>query len=227
MVLKKISVFLALLLISFLIVFTAPKIARAAILRVGPESGPAGSDISIRTQDFCVNNPGTLVNIYWNDHLIVRVGSPNYSLFYQIPSSASPNTYQITGIAACPGLPPAIPAYADYGAATFEVTSSGTSATPTSSSGAGASSSPGASSNSDPSTSASISASASAAVEEAKQNEQNKSNPWYKNWKYILVLNVLFLVLIAGIIFTIVFEKHKHQKKELEQVMPRIKKEGK
>lgn len=228
MVLKKISIVLSFLTISFLFVFAAPKIAKAAILTVSPESGPVGSLVTIRTQDFCVNNPGTLVNLYWNDHLLARVGSPNYSIVYQIRSSTSPNTYQITGAATCPGLPPAIPAYADYGAANFEVTSSGTSATPTSSSGTGAGSSSGASSSLDPSASASIaasaSASASAAAEEAKENKQNQSSPWYKNWKYLLFLIAAFLVLVAAVIWVIIYEKHKHQKQELKQVMPRIKK---
>lgn len=227
MVLKKISIFLAVLLISFLIIFAAPKIAKAAIMRAGPASGPAGSATTIRGQDFCINNPGTTINLYWNEHLIGQVTSPYFSYYYVIPSGASPGTYPITGIAGCPGLPPAIPAYNDWGSTTFEVTSSDTTTTPTPSLSAGASSSSGASSSLDPSVSASISASASASAEAVKENKQNQSSPWYKNWKYLLLLIILFLVLVAGVIFVIVFERHKHKKQQLKQVMPSINKKEK
>ncbi len=207
---KKYLILLIIVLSVFLFwIFPKPAKAMPSLDILPTDSGPRGAEIIFNGSNFCVHNPGTLVNILWDGNPIKNGSAPAFQVSYTVPLDAEQGQHTILATASCPGQLPDISPSEDQITIYFTVISSEEDSATLENSD-----------NSDDSeNSTQIKKDNEEATDSDEENQKSEKKqedqiPWYLNWVYCSLLGGGILLIIGGIIWGVVVKKKKVQSKE-------------
>lgn len=209
------KLFIIISFIVFGVLFLPPKsYASAPSLAIVPNSGTAGTYISIIGTGFCTMMPGTPVTITFGGKFVSVGTGPNFTVYYTVQPSDPIGYTIINGTA---------PACGDSSNAAFTVTVTPTpipTSTPTPATSGSSKKQTTVSASPSVSVSGSISPSASVSgtPTEQKSEENLQVKPWYKNWKYLLLIGIGTLLLAGNIVWLVIYLKKKKKSKTEKKI---------